>query len=237
MRFRVRKGLARAEIMVRMYVPTHFAATDADVEALLASMAAVDLISPTQDGLVATFLPMIYDPGAGSLLGHVARSNTHWSEASGESMVIVKGPDAYISPSWYAAKREHGRVVPTWNYVTAHVYGPLLVHDDVAWLRSLVTRLTSQYEAAQPAPWAITDAPEKFIDGMLRAIVGVELKITRIEAKVKLGQNRSVADQDGMITGLGEDPLAETMREHRRVPDDLGVFGVIAPKNPRSSGG
>jgi transcriptional regulator len=198
--------------MVAMYVPAHFAATPDEVRSLLSSITAVDLISPTADGLVATFLPMLYDQDAHSLLGHVARDNTHWSAADGsESLVIVHGPDAYVSPNWYAAKREHGRVVPTWNYLTAHVHGRFIAHDDVAWLRSLVTRLTERHEAAFERPWQVTDAPERFIEGQLRAIVGVQLQITRIEAKSKLSQNRSEADRDGVIAGLGQHPLANAM--------------------------
>ncbi|HEY2043007.1 MAG TPA: FMN-binding negative transcriptional regulator [Jatrophihabitans sp.] len=197
-----------------MYVPAHFAATDQTVQSLLGSITAVDLISPSPQGLIATFLPMLYEPsadGPGVLLGHVARNNTHWRDAHGESLVIVRGPDAYISPNWYAAKAEHGRVVPTWNYLTAHVYGRLVVHDDVEWLRSLVTRLTDRHEAGLPTPWAVTDAPSQYIEGQLRAIVGLELVIDRIEAKAKLSQNRSEADRAGVIEALGADPIADLM--------------------------
>lgn len=200
-----------------MYVPAHFEAVDADVQALLAGADLVDLVSPTTGGsLIATPLPMLYDGTA--LLGHVARTNPHWHLAApGPSMVIVRGPDAYISPQWYATKREHGRVVPTWNYVTAHVYGELVVHDDVEWLRVLVTRLTDRYEAARAAgdgqaPWPVTDAPASYLAGQLRAIVGVELRITSIEAKSKLSQNRSQADRDGVVAGLGDTALSRAMR-------------------------
>jgi transcriptional regulator len=133
----------------------------------------------------------------------VARNNAHWQAVtSGESLVIVRGPDAYVSPGWYAAKQEHGRVVPTWNYVSLHVYGQLVVHDDSDWLRRNVTALTEKFEAAQPTPWAVTDAPASYIDGMLRAIVGLELRITRVDAKAKLSQNRSEADRQGVVEGL-----------------------------------
>ena len=190
-----------------MYVPAHFAATSADVAELLDGSHVVDLVSPTAAGLIATPLPMLHDGDA--LLGHVARNNPHWrGPFTGESMVIAHGPEAYISPSWYATKREHGRVVPTWNYLIAHVYGELIVHDDVAWLRSLVTRLTERHEADQPHPWAVTDAPPAYIDGQLRAIVGIELRISRIEAKAKLSQNRPPADRAGVITGLDGHPIA-----------------------------
>jgi transcriptional regulator len=202
--------------MVDMYVPDHFAASAAEVAGLLASVTALDLITPGPDGLVASFLPMLHDPASGSLQGHLARNNPHWqaaAKATGDSLAIVRGPDAYVSPSWYPSKAEHGRVVPTWNYLTAQVFGRLVVHDDVDWLRALVTRLTERHETGQARPWAVTDAPSHYIDGQLRAIVGVELVITRIEAKAKLSQNRSEADQAGVIAGLGEQsPVAALMR-------------------------
>ncbi len=116
----------------------------------------------------------------------------------------MRGPDAYISPGWYASKAEHGRVVPTWNYVTAHVYGELVVHDDPGWTEDLVRRLTVKHESAREHPWSVDDAPRGYIEGQLRAIVGIELAITRIEAKAKLSQNRPAADIDGVIAGLRE---------------------------------
>jgi len=189
-----------------MYVPSHFAAGDAEVRALLDNHGAADLITATDDGLLATFLPFVFDPAAGehgALLGHVARNNDQWRRPPiGDAMVIVRGPDAYISPSWYASKAEHGRVVPTWNYVTAHVYGRLVVHDDPVWLDALVRRLTDRHEQGNPEPWSVDDAPTRFIAGQLRAIVGLELVITRIEAKLKLSQNRPPADIVGVLTGL-----------------------------------
>lgn len=189
-----------------MYVPASFAADDAVVQDLLTNHGAADLITVTEQGLLATLLPFIYDPGIGehgALLGHLARNNDQWrTPVTGEALVIVRGPDAYISPSWYPSKAEHGRVVPTWNYVTAHVYGRLIVHDDVRWLESLVRRLTDKHEAASSQPWSVDDAPEAFIAGQLRAIVGVELVISRVEAKAKLSQNRPAADIDGVSAGL-----------------------------------
>jgi transcriptional regulator len=189
-----------------MYVPKHFRADDGETEELLAGIRAADLITPSAEGLYATFLPLIHERaggGAGCLLGHVARKNEHWRLApTGESLVIVHGPDAYITPAWYASKREHGRVVPTWNYTTAHIYGELVVHDDVRWLERLVRRLTERHEAGRSEPWSVDDAPREFTEGQLRAIVGLELRITRVEAKAKLGQNRSAADIDGVIAGL-----------------------------------
>jgi transcriptional regulator len=138
----------------------------------------------------------------------------------GEALVIVRGPDAYVTPSWYVTKSEHGRVVPTWNYVTAHVYGRLVVHDDPAWLEALVRRLTDRHEATNPLPWSVDDAPPKFIAGQLRAIVGVELVISRVEAKLKLSQNRSGADVDGVVAGLvarGDAASASAVRAANRM--------------------
>jgi transcriptional regulator len=213
-----------------VYIPAHFAAGDDAVRDLLARPGAADLITLTADGLLATMLPFAYDPAAGeqgarwgALLGHVARNNDQWRKpAQGESLAIVRGPDAYVSPSWYAAKAEHGRVVPTWNYVTAHVYGQLVVHDDPAWVEDVVRRLTAKHEAAraesagQAPAWSVDDAPRKFIEGQLRAIVGLELRITRIEAKAKLSQNRPVGDIAGIVTGLtarGEDRSAAAVAD------------------------
>ena len=177
----------------------------AAVTDLLTHHRAADLVTATEHGLVATMLPFIYDASVGdhgTLLGHVARNNDQWRlPPLGEALAIVRGPDGYVSPGWYASKAEHGRVVPTWNYVTAHVYGELIVHDEPGWLRDLVDRLTVKHEAAQARPWAATDAPAAYIAGQLRAIVGVELRISRIEAKAKLSQNRPVADIAGVVDG------------------------------------
>jgi transcriptional regulator len=186
-----------------MYVPAHFAPADDDVQDLLTNQGAADLITPTATGLLATFLPFVYRPELGALHGHVARNNPHWREpATGESLVLVHGPDAYVTPSWYPSKAEHGRVVPTWNYVTAQVHGELLIHDDSDWVESLVRALTAKHEAEQASPWSVDDAPASFIAGQLRAIVGVELRISRIEAKFKLSQNRPADDRLGVINGL-----------------------------------
>ena len=203
-----------------MYIPAHFAVDDDALRELLDNHGAADLITSTPQGLVATLLPFIFDREAGkhgALLGHVARSNDQWRLPSrGEAMVIVRGPDAYISPAWYATKAEHGRVVPTWNYVTAHVYGELVIHDDVEWLDTLVRRLTERHETRASSTWSVDDAPPKFIAGQLRAIVGVEVRITRIEAKAKLSQNRSPQDIAGVVEGLqarGDTASATAVRD------------------------
>jgi transcriptional regulator len=189
-----------------MYVPSHFSAQPDAVRDLLARPGAANLVTMTGQGLLATLLPFVYDPHAGehgALQGHLARNNTQWSQpAVGEALAIIQGADAYVSPSWYASKAEHGRVVPTWNYTTAHVYGQLVVHDDPEWLDQHVRRLTGLHEAGFDHPWSVDDAPGRYIAGQLRAIVGVELVITRIEAKAKLSQNRPGADIDGVVAGL-----------------------------------
>jgi transcriptional regulator len=211
-----------------MYVPAHFAPDAAQVDELLRNHGAADLVTLTPQGLVATLLPFIYvppeDSGAGAPLGalhgHVARNNDQWKlDSAGEALVIVRGPDAYITPGWYASKLENGRVVPTWNYVTAHVYGRFVVHDDPVWTEDLVRRLTTKHEAYRDHPWSVDDAPRAFIEGQLRAIVGVELEITRIEAKAKLSQNRTPADVEGVIAGLrerGDKEMADDVEQAAR---------------------
>lgn len=194
-----------------MYVPEYFKPDEASVRELLHRHGAVELITSTPAGLRATMLPMVYveppdggDAGThGLLLGHVARKNDHWQQqVLGEAMAIVRGPDAYITPSWYATKREHGRVVPTWNYITAHVYGELLIHDDPIFVEQNVRALVSKHESGRDPKWEVDDAPPVYITGQLRAIVGVELRISRIEAKFKLSQNRSDEDVAGVVEGL-----------------------------------
>lgn len=189
-----------------MYIPEHFAASRTAIQQLLTGPSAANLVTMTGQGMLATLLPFIYDPTIGelgALHAHMARNNTQWSQpAIGESMAIIQGPDAYISPTWYASKAKHGRVVPTWNYTTAHVYGTLTIHDDPTWLGRHVRALTNLNESGQEHPWTVDDAPEKYIFGQLKAIVGVELIITRIDAKTKLSQNRPETDIQGVIAGL-----------------------------------
>jgi transcriptional regulator len=202
-----------------MYVPRHFAADDETVQELLTHHGAADLVTMTPDGLVATMLPFVYDSSRHVLLGHLARNNDQWERpVIGEALVIMRGPDAYVTPRWYASKQEHGRVVPTWNYVTAHVYGTLTVHDDPAWVEDVVRRLSDHHEAGRPEPWSVDDAPAKYVATRLKAIVGIELAIARIEAKVKLGQDKSPADLDGVIAGLhadGDTTTATAVAHHR----------------------
>ncbi|MBT2530922.1 FMN-binding negative transcriptional regulator [Arthrobacter sp. ISL-48] len=207
-----------------MYMPAHFAAGPEAIRSLLTRPGAANLVTMTSQGLLATLLPFAYDPSVGehgALHAHVARNNTQWSEpAIGESLMIIQGADAYISPSWYASKAEHGRVVPTWNYSTAHVYGTLVVHDDPEWVAGQVRRLTGINEAAFDHPWSVEDAPERYVEGQLRAIVGLELVITRIEAKAKLSQNRPDADIEGVVAGLSARGLVESAADVERARAD-----------------
>jgi len=201
-----------------VYTPAHFAVDDESAAAFLAGIRAADLVTVTDEGIVATYLPLLFDPSVGehgALLGHVARKNDHWQRtAIGQALVIVHGDDAYITPSWYPSKAEHGRVVPTWNYTTAHVYGRLVVHDDAAWVDENVRRLTERHESGRAHSWSVDDAPPEFHAGQLRAIVGVEVVIARVEAKFKMSQNRREADIDGVVAGLaaeGRETVAETV--------------------------
>lgn len=184
-----------------MYVPGHFAVGDDAVRELLVRRGVGDLITATGAGVVATFLPFVFDEEARVLRGHLARNNEQWkSGVVGEGLVIVHGSDSYVSPSWYATKAEHGRVVPTWNYVTAHVYGEVRFHDDPDWVGRVVRELTERHEGA--GGWSVDDAPAGFVEGQLRAVVGVEVVVSRVEGKWKLSQNRSGADIDGVVAGL-----------------------------------
>jgi len=215
-----------------LYVPPYYAPAEEDVRELLRQHGAVDLITNTARGLMATMMPMVWlaptstDAGWGRLVGHVARKNDQWREpALGEALAIVRGPDAYISPSWYETKRIHGRVVPTWNYITAHVYGELVIHDDPSWVEDNVRRLTAKHEHDREPGWSVDDAPPEYIAGQLRAIVGLELLIGRVEAKFKLSQNRSSADVTGAIDGLageGRDEIAAAMRAAEAKRTDAG---------------
>ncbi len=155
----------------------------------------------------------------GTLRGHVARANPVWKthRPDVEAMAVFQGPQCYITPSYYPTKAATGKVVPTWNYATVHAHGPLRVIEDPAWLRRLVEQLTDRYEATRPAgevPWHVGDAPEAFIETMLKAIVGIELPIARLEGKWKVSQNRPAEDRAGVVAGLGAgDPMQRAMAE------------------------
>jgi transcriptional regulator len=201
-----------------MYVPAHFAAGDLEqIGEFVDRVGAADLVTFDGTRPIATLLPVIWERpsagevGHGRLLGHVALNNPQWSTAAPgvPALAIVHGPQAYISPSWYQSTKEHGRTVPTWNYTTVHFTGQVTFHKDSDWLRDIVTRLTERYEVGRDNRWWVTDAPDKFIDGQLRAIVGVELKIEQIEAKNKLSQNRTPHDRANVIAALRIEPEPE----------------------------
>lgn len=191
-----------------MYRPVAFSEDDpAVIRQMIRDARLATLVTATSEGLMATSLPMfLIDEGPhGVLYGHVARANPQWKlPVTGEALALFSGPDAYVSPSWYASKKEHGKVVPTWNYAAVHAYGPVEFFQDENRLYEIVTRLTDLYEAPREDPWAVTDAPEGFIQALLRGIVGVRLPITRIEGQRKLSQNRSAADREGVIAGLSQ---------------------------------
>ncbi len=187
-----------------MYAPSFNRVEDEDhARRMVAASGAAELVTVGADGYpVATLLPVLWR--GGTVLAHMARANPHWREIGDDSpaLLVVAGPQAYVSPSWYAAKAEHGRVVPTWNYTTVHLTGRARVHDDVEWVRAMVTALTAEHESHREHPWAVTDAPSPYVDGQLRGIVGIEITVERVEAKAKLSQNRSDADRAGVVAGL-----------------------------------
>ncbi|MBM3736903.1 MAG: FMN-binding negative transcriptional regulator [Acidobacteria bacterium] len=190
-----------------MYNPAHFAETRPGFPGeSIARYPLATLITTGQGGLDANHIPMIWVPGGehGILRGHVARANPVWKDASTEALAVFHGPQHYISPSWYPSKREHGKVVPTWNYAVVHAHGTVRFPEDPDWLLATVTALTDAAERINPDPWRVTDAPQDYIAGLLRAIAGVELTITRIEAKWKASQNRSPADREGVAAALRE---------------------------------
>jgi transcriptional regulator len=203
-----------------VYVPAHFKEDRIDVlHEFIRTTGLATLVSMTADGMIASHAPLLLDPDPapyGTLIGHLARANPHARvvDPSVQTLVIFQGPDGYITPSYYAAKKEHGKVVPTWNYTSVHAYGTLEAFDDPVRLLEVVTRLTNRYETPRAQPWAVADAPDGFVQGMLRGIVGIALPIARLEGKVKMSQNRPAADQAGVIEGLrldGQHALAEAV--------------------------
>ena len=186
-----------------MYIPKHFQPSDKAAQEFLSQIESGHLVSNTEKGLVSTLLPLIYDQETNSLLGHVAKLNIQASlPTNQEALVISMLNETYISPNWYASKEEHHKVVPTWDYMMVHAYGQLVIHNHPDWILNQVTRLTNHFEANQPKPWNVDQAPTDYVDGQIRAIVGIQLKINRIEASFKMSQNKSKADLDGVIAGL-----------------------------------
>jgi transcriptional regulator len=201
-----------------MYTPTSFKEEDSAVlREMMSQIGFISLVTPTLNGLVATQAPVLLDTSHGEygmLRGHIARANPQWQTAAvEEGLAIFLGPNGYVSPQWYAAKREHGRVVPTWNYVAIHAHGRVRFSEDQDLLRDIVTQLTEHHEAKFEQPWSVSDAPADYIDGMLKAIIAFEMPISRIESSWKLSQNRSEADRVGAMEGLLSRgcPVAEEM--------------------------
>ncbi len=220
-----------------MYQPAHGRFEVEDPVALLADLCAhapATLVTRGPDGFRASVLPMLFAPGDGSrgtLRGHLARANPQWreievalpagDESGTQALAIFDGPDAYISPAWYEEKRRTGKVVPSWNYITVQAHGTITTRHEPDWLIPHVAQLVERHEAGRPTRWSLRDAPEDYIRSQLRAIVGLELRVTRLEAKAKLSQNRSEADVLGAIDGLdrGSPPerqLAAAMRRARK---------------------
>jgi len=193
-----------------MYVPPSNTIDDpAEIRRQVAQARSAQFVTVGSDGFpVATLLPIIWDRDV--VVAHMARANPQWRAIAPDSpaLLICSGPQAYISPSWYAAKAEHGRVVPTWNYSAVHLTGTVRVHEDPQWLRDAVTRLTEIHESGRMQPWSPADAPEAYIDGQLGGIVGLQIAVTRIEGKAKLSQNRSDADRRGVIAALRAEPYS-----------------------------
>ena len=194
-----------------MYLPAHFEEKRPEVlHELIRAHPLGLLVTQSAAGLQANTVPFVLDAdpagGPGILRAHVARANPLWRETrcDAQSLVVFQGPQAYISPSFYASKAEHGKVVPTWNYVMVQARGPLRAIEDAAWLHAFVTRLTDRHEAPRTKPWAVSDAPADYIATMLRAIVGIEIVLTALTGKWKVSQNRSQADREGVARGLAD---------------------------------
>jgi len=195
-----------------MYQPAHKGFIVAEPATLLLELAALvpaTLVTVSPDGLRASILPMLFDPDDGphgTLRGHLAKPNPQLRSVSAdvEALAIFDGPDTYISPALYEAKRLTGQVVPTWNYTTVHAHGTLTLRPEPEWLLAHVRRLVERHEAGRAEPWSIDDTPEGYVETQVRAIVGLEMRISRLEAKRKLSQNRSAADFEGVIAGLSQ---------------------------------
>ena len=198
---------------VGVYVPHFNALDDVDaIDAMVRSAGAGDLVTADADGVpYATRLPLVWLRGESRVIAHMAIGNPHWRKIAEDApaLLVVSGPQAYVSPSWYASKMEHGRVVPTWNYSRVELRGTVRVRREPEWLREAVTILTDLHERSRTQPWAVTDAPAPFVDGQLRGIVGIEVRVTSVEGKAKLSQNRSQADRTGVVRGLRGDVGAE----------------------------
>jgi transcriptional regulator len=206
-----------------MYVPPAFREEDlAVIHQAMREAGLAHLVTAGPAGVVATPLPMLLaaDEGEhGVLYGHVSRANPHWqAEVAGDALAIFMGPDAYVSPSWYPGKQRDGKVVPTWNYMAVHAYGPVEFFDDAARLLRVVSALTDRHESGRDAPWAVADAPPAYVAAQLRGIIGVRLPIARIEAKRKMSQNRNAEDRAGVVAGLAASPREADRKAAALIP-------------------
>jgi len=205
-----------------MYLPKHFAQTDiAALHALMDAHPLATLVTHGPEGIDANHIPLHLDAGAGpngTLRGHVARANplARAAAVDREILAIFQGPQSYISPSGYATKAEHGKVVPTWNYTAVHAWGRLRLIDDPQWLLAQVRTLTTTHEAALPHPWQVSDAPADYIEKMLGAIVGIEIVIDRLVGKWKVSQNQPPANQASLVAALAGQPMAELIRQQQQ---------------------
>lgn len=207
-----------------MYVPPAFAVEDrTELIAMVKACPFAQFVTATPEGPKVTGLPMFLDETEGEmgvLYAHLARANDHWrAEQIGEGLALFLGPDAYVTPSWYAAKAEHGKVVPTWNYVAVHARGPVEFFDDADRLRDVVTRLTDRHEADRKTPWAVSDAPEPYIKAQLRGIIGLRMPLASLIGKRKLSQNRPADDRAGVKAGMAESPFAATRAVSDMIPE------------------
>jgi len=206
-----------------MYTPVQFKVDEAaEAHALMRAHAFAILITHGADGVVATHLPTVLKVDEANPLGriecHVARPNPQWKAFSPDTdaLMIFQGAEAYIRPGWYPSKSQHGKAVPTWNYAMVQAHGRLRAIEDAAWLEAFVTRLTGRHEAGRAQPWHVADAPADFLDSMLRAIVGIEIEVTRIEGKFKLSQNRPAEDRQAVVEGLRADAADGLQRDALR---------------------
>ncbi|HTE14084.1 MAG TPA: FMN-binding negative transcriptional regulator [Burkholderiales bacterium] len=177
------------------------------LHALIQAHPLATLVAVTAQGLEANHIPLLIDPAPapfGTLRGHVARANPLWRTFSSDTEVLVvfQGAQGYVTPSWYPTKAQTGKVVPTWNYVVVHARGPLKIYEDAEWLRKLVTRLTESQESRGEKPWRVTDAPDDYVDTMLKGIVGIEIPVRHLQGKWKMSQNRLPQDREGVVKGL-----------------------------------
>lgn len=210
-----------------MYLPSQFAETrPEELHRIIREHSFGMLVTHAAAGLEANHLPFLLDAAQGTcgvLVAHVARKNTLWQDvADGDDVLVVfRGAQGYISPSWYPGKHETHRRVPTWNYEVVHAHGTIHVHDDAKHVRGVVARLTRRHEASEPAPWKMGDAPPEYIAEELSHIVGIEIRLTRLEGKRKLNQHHETRDREGAIRALegrGNTGLAQAMRQTAKKP-------------------